>query len=125
MCMCNFDYEGLNCEIHVNPQPDVQDLCKNITCLNNGTCDNSTGKCHCPENFKGDFCEIVPSKCSNVVCENGGVCLESSGTCNCMSGFFGSRCENKDRCFNQTCSGNGQCDSLTGFFRDIVKFILM
>jgi hypothetical protein len=65
------------------------DKCKDVTCVNGGTCEDGT--CKCPEGFSGTKCE-VKDKCFGVTCENGGTC--DDGTCTCPEGYYGTNCEN-------------------------------
>ena len=53
-CECPDTYVGINCELYVCDDPDMQ-------CLNNGTCvfeNNGTMGCECPQAFVGERCNI-------------------------------------------------------------------
>ena len=54
-CICQNNYEGLFCEIN--------NECKNITCLNNGNCvaDFTNETCLCPSYYSGTYCETKDS----------------------------------------------------------------
>lgn len=67
------------------------DPCSLVSCLNGGQCNE--GKCVCPSNYAGLYCEIaLPiDSCLYVSCLNGGVC--SGGNCNCQPGYEGKNCE--------------------------------
>lgn len=47
--------------------------------------------CKCPENAKGDRCEI-PESCHVISCKNRGKC-QRNGECNCPNGWGGFFCE--------------------------------
>lgn len=61
--------------------------CKNVVCLNQGTCNN--GICICPTGFVGTTCQT--KTCDAVKCQNGGTCKDS--TCICPVGYEGNFCE--------------------------------
>lgn len=63
------------------------DLCKDLTCENNGTC--FEGTCNCTQAWTGPQCEIP--KCDVLYCQNGGVCW--NGECECPIGYYGEVCE--------------------------------
>lgn len=84
------------------------DNCKNITCLNGGTC--TDGKCACPDGFGGVNCEVIKNPCTGIDCLNGGTC--ENGICKCPPGYEGPRCENKvDSCISVVCQNGGTCIS--------------
>jgi hypothetical protein len=68
------------------------DQCKNVECLNAGTC--AEGVCDCLDGFTGENCQ-VEDKCitGNVTCEHGKTCID--GTCDCGQWYDGSSCETK------------------------------
>lgn len=43
------------------PTPAPNDPCKNVDCGNFGSCESTTGKCVCTDNYSGDNCEIPPN----------------------------------------------------------------
>jgi hypothetical protein len=65
------------------------DPCDNVTCMNGGVCND--GKCTCPSDYSGTYCETYTNPCSKVTCQNGGVC--SNGRCICPGGYTGTYCE--------------------------------
>ena len=69
-----------------------KDKCKDITCLNGGTC--SSGVCNCPSNYSGAKCEVA-GRCANISCQNGGTC--NNGVCACATGYEGSLCQTETR----------------------------
>lgn len=76
-------------------------------CLNDGVLNPKTDRCICPQEFKGDHCEIPI--CHNYCIE--GTCYISStgyAQCECHAGFIGERCE-INLC-NGYCLNGGRCD---------------
>lgn len=78
-----------------------KDSCKDIICLNQGTCNNGT--CVCPIGFIGTTCQT--KTCDAIKCQNGGTCKDS--TCICPVGYEGIYCEILQR------------DNLTGTYKGI------
>jgi len=99
-CDCAVGFEGPNCADEVSADP-----CADVTCQNEGTCDDGT--CNCPAGFGGDNCEIA--LCDAVLCEsNGGTCVD--GACDCPEGFSGTNCEIDDACESVSCLNGGICN---------------
>nr|XP_026693146.1 protein crumbs homolog 1 isoform X3 [Ciona intestinalis] len=118
-CVCPPLYTGKNCQNVVNH-------CKNITCLNNGSClSNLTSyTCSCMNGFYGEFCENYLGACSTVTCMNNATCdiTEDGFQCNCKKGYVGRLCEVNDLCHNNNnvyCSNNGNCSSKLSQDHDI------
>lgn len=68
--------------------------CGGDSCDLGGHCwldDRLQPHCKCPQNARGDRCQISES-CHIVSCKNGGSCL-SSGECSCPNGWGGYYCE--------------------------------
>lgn len=86
-----------------------KDKCKDVTCKNNGTCEE--GICKCPAGFSGVNCEIA-DPCYNVQCLNGGTC--NNGVCTCASGYFKSDCS--VNCKNGATYSSGACLCATGYY---------
>ena len=42
------------------------DLCQDVTCYNNGICDE--GNCDCTEVYTGQFCEQEINPCDGIIC---------------------------------------------------------
>ncbi len=102
------------------------DQCKDVNCLNSGTCVD--GDCECLDGFSGTTCELE-DKCvtGNVSCENGGLCQD--GACACEDGYSGDSCEDEDKCITKDidCENGGDCDDgscecLPGYFGDRCQY---
>lgn len=65
-----------------------RDKCKDVVCLNGGTC--ADGDCICPEPWGGADCSINTDPCHDVNCLNGGSC--TNGACVCPHGYEGVDC---------------------------------
>jgi len=98
------------------------DACKNITCLNHGTCiiEASKAVCNCESGYvrKDDTKCIASNVCNDITCSDHGTCEEFNGSprCNCNAGYStdgtGERClKNLDPCANISCGGSdrGTC----------------
>jgi hypothetical protein len=81
-----------------------KDPCKDISCLNGGSCND--GVCKCKANYAGPRCE--KDLCAKVNCLNDGVCV--SGLCQCPPGFDGDSCQVRlaDK-FSAEWAGTSQC----------------
>ena len=110
VCLCDIDYHGSACDMHLGSSN-----C-NPRCLNNGTCSNST--CVCTLGYSGTRCQTKSLLCPNGTCTSEcpnscsgrGSCLVSAGRiaiCLCDAGFSGPSCD-LHVCQNN-CSGNGFC----------------
>lgn len=79
--------------------------CKDIACLNGGTC--SGGECKCPAGYEGNNCQRV--SCKDSDCKNGGACED--GKCACKPGYEGKYCEilSKQK-FIGAWGGQEECD---------------
>ncbi|CAF1242344.1 unnamed protein product [Adineta steineri] len=92
ICLCPFDFHGINCELDNR-------LCKPHTCLNHGTCNetsDTTFDCLCDNGWEGNHCESMINYCSNITCENSAICrpLLLNYTCECLSNnYYGRHCE--------------------------------
>jgi hypothetical protein len=108
-CQCPSNFSGTYCE------KAATDLCAQVTCFNNGTCQQSaTGllSCTCPNGFAGNFCELVVN-CDNVICLNDGKCgvVNNTAGCQCVAGTSGAHCQNRQACgaSGAPCQNGGQC----------------
>ncbi|XP_062583812.1 uncharacterized protein LOC134245546 [Saccostrea cucullata] len=89
--------------------------CTAYHCSYLGSClasaDFSEYRCHCAENFFGEFCQYGPD-CNPLTktnrCQNGGICSYLNGSlnyvCECPYGYTGEWCEVKqDECYFLAC----------------------
>lgn len=60
-CTCKFPYYGKNCQLK-------QNLCKEITCSNQGICytNETTYYCKCFNGYSGQLCEIQSSQAKTI-----------------------------------------------------------
>ena len=100
----------------------VPDPCRELPCLNGGTCtaDGRDFTCACAAGYEGDNCETEIDECAgNSACKNGATCVDLLGTyaCVCAPGFTGDSCEqNIDDCAGAPCLNGGTCtDGINGF----------
>jgi len=71
-------------------------------CLNGGTCNSTTGACHCPHDWTGYACQqstfgLTQDASCSLACENGGTCYTNSSSqdfCLCTPDFVGDLCQN-------------------------------
>ncbi|KAK3584841.1 hypothetical protein CHS0354_005699 [Potamilus streckersoni] len=110
----NATYYTIGCSDVDSGQCQLIDSCKNITCANNGTCNN--GSCMCKVGFTGFTCQHSIDDCLSNPCQKGGICIDGylSYTCQCAKGFNGTNCEsNIDNCVgNCTSNGSSSCMDL-------------
>ncbi|KAI0224181.1 hypothetical protein LSAT2_024807 [Lamellibrachia satsuma] len=112
VCHCASGYKGMTCE-------EVIETCTADTCVNNGTCTNSTVgiNCTCPSGYGGIHCETKIQHCKDVTCNNGSTCMNDDDTgykCVCAAGFTGVLCET-ELMFCQRempCENGGTCVDL-------------
>ena len=77
----------------------VPPLCDDIKCLNNGTCDDTSGQaeCSCPIGYSGVRCESQILECGATNCHDDFTrnCYNTSGTlqCECVLGYVGQFCD--------------------------------
>lgn len=64
-----------------------KDPCRDVSCLNGGTCND--GVCKCKANYAGPRCE--KDLCAKLNCLNEGACV--GGQCQCAPGFEGDSCQ--------------------------------
>ncbi|KAJ4461840.1 hypothetical protein PAPYR_1514 [Paratrimastix pyriformis] len=69
--------------------------CPNACLGDRGTCDHSTGRCHCHDGFTGDDCSepLCPGDCNGA---GGGICDPVTRTCACNLGYAGPDCTSID-----------------------------
>jgi hypothetical protein len=116
-CQCLGGYSGAQCDACPAGQQDKDDNgtctpdCSSLTCLNSGTCSDTTGTatCSCDGGFAGSVCaQCAPGYQDNdrdgfcnpscalagLTCSNGGHCADSSGSaaCVCAAGYTGPSC---------------------------------
>ena len=70
-----------------------QEACDFVECQNGGQC--IEGDCHCPDDYRGKYCENWIDPCEEVFCLNDGTC--AGGICDCASGYTGDTCQNEIR----------------------------
>jgi len=112
-CECDTGYlvNGLNCE------QDIDGICKDITCSDNGVCAIDSEKnavCNCFSGYYSEGLECLKDNCDNVNCGKFGECIgrESSDTvtCKCDAGYYleDMKCL-KDNCIDLDCGEHGNC----------------
>jgi Notch 1 len=108
-CQCPAGYSGSRCEI---------DLCLNLNCQHNGTCQRilaGPARCQCTEHWFGDMCEHDVNEClrnQTDRCLNNGTCWNYPGgySCHCQENYLGEHCERKHICLEYSpCYNNGLC----------------
>ena len=101
-CQCRYPYEGESCQYRACVE----------SCLNNATCDNSTGTCKCIQQYYGPNCELV--QCLSG-CNSNQECCNLTGMCECKSSYFGPNCEFQN--CSMSCPVNQTCDTSNGICR--------
>lgn len=90
-CKCFSGYSGESCQ--------DKDLCFNVDCLNQGSCQPATGLCQCKFGFKGPSCELrddeLWAKLFN--CSSHGKFNYMERKCNCDAGYSGLDCS-EEKC---------------------------
>ncbi len=100
-------------------------LCENVDCYDNATCDTTDGSCVCDDGYEnwvdGTGCtEIVTDLCENVDCYANATCNTTDGSCVCEVGYEnwvdGTGCSEivTDLCENVDCYDNATCDTTDG-----------
>ena len=111
--------DGTSCE------ETVIDLCENVTCQDNSTCNAGTGDCDCNTGYvlsqDGTSCEEeVVDLCENVTCQANSTCNATTGNCDCNTGYEPSSNGNTcieivvDLCEAVVCRSNSTCQASTG-----------
>jgi hypothetical protein len=79
-CSCVSGFSGVNCEV------DNRACRPGLTCLNGGTCNETSNEtnCICPRGKTGLHCESEVDICSNISCQNKGQCISSYGNWSCL-----------------------------------------
>ena len=130
-CFCKPGFYGPNCETF--------DPCRSVSCLNGGTCTNSTAdpfwKCQCPDTHTGQFlfydtsamlylyayllgahCEELFFSCSSNPCRTGTCENRPNGQyqCQCPPSITGRQCDVPLLpCDSNPCLNNSTCLSLS------------
>ena len=98
-------------------------LCNNVDCYENATCDNGTGGCVCNTGYEnwvdGTGCSAIADLCADVDCYANATCDSTTGNCVCDTGYEnwvdGTGCsEVTDLCADVDCYANATCDDTTG-----------
>ncbi|XP_067122803.1 uncharacterized protein [Centruroides vittatus] len=108
-CLCRSGYEGIGCNITVNPC-----IVGDNPCNNDGICiplQQGRYKCKCNPGWTGRNCETDIDDCAEQPCLLQAKCTDllNDFQCDCPVGFGGKRCHLKyDLCVNNPCV-NGIC----------------
>ena len=115
-CRCNdgFIKDGDSCV-------EIVDLCKNVTCSNNGKCAIQDDKaiCICNDNYHSQDLECLKdgNPCEGVKCSDHGNCTlyNDTAVCLCEEGYHSEslKCLENDPCSFISCSENQHCVSST------------
>ncbi len=115
------------CETNTNCQDDeicneeheceefLEDVCKDITCSNHGSCVavNGVAKCNCDGGYKEAANFTCVTLCTDVECTGDRVCNPADGECVCQNGAYFNeltqKCEADEDCDGVTCDSNSYC----------------
>ena len=63
------------------------------TCSGHGSCDRTTGRCHCDVDYKGRACErpACPDNCRDSGGVERGKCVKAEKRCRCYLGWTGEK----------------------------------
>ena len=100
---------GRSCTAHHGRRTDglcTDDCWSDHDCNGHGTCDDSTRRCECTDDYWGLHCQLAPIPCAG--CGEHGSCTGTllTDTCDCTDGYTGAHCE-IDPCGG--CSTHGSC----------------
>ena len=136
-CLCNQGFYGDNCENKIVQCAQYCDIngeclkdgtcvckpywtgpaCQDLTscpvidgkiCNDNGSCDETSGKCNCKATYHQPKCEkdiLCPNNCSG----SNGDCDVTSGKCICKKGFYSPDCSKTCTCTHGICDDYGLC----------------
>nr|XP_047905200.1 platelet endothelial aggregation receptor 1 [Anser cygnoides] len=102
-CSCRPGWAGLFCNESCPPGSFGAGCLQSCLCLNGGTCDGATGRCHCPPGYTSS-CHPATGVCLCAAGWTGTHCEEE-----CPPGTFGLQCEQLCRC-----PQNATCHPVTG-----------
>ena len=110
-CKCKNGYTGNRCQT----PPKATDICAELRCSENGTCNPVTKVCDCKPGYSGKRCQLKSGLCLDVNCGNNGTCNPQTGKCDCKNGYTGANCQTPpELCKDIDCGMNGTCNPLTG-----------
>uniref|UniRef100_A0A8B9TZ76 Platelet endothelial aggregation receptor 1 n=1 Tax=Anas zonorhyncha TaxID=75864 RepID=A0A8B9TZ76_9AVES len=93
-CSCRPGWAGLYCNESCPPGSFGAGCLQSCLCLNGGTCDGTTGRCHCPPGYTVQCDERSWGRdCGHrCACHHGAPCDPLSGVCACPPGFADPQC---------------------------------
>lgn len=90
------------------------DLCEDVICGDNASCDGDTGACVCDAGYHDENGVCVSDDlCEDVVCGDNASCEADTGACVCDAGYIleNGACVWDDLCNDVVCSDNEVCEA--------------